>query len=217
MDAARLNFVTPIANIRPRGSHRYDVWSPKIRRRVTIFGELKLLTWIMLESMPEVLSFCERPYQTVIAGSNVLFDYWVKRANFDELVITGSDQKANRLNLKIENEKSLLQWADQNLCKIRISSESEIKRNHILLINWKAILHYLSANHTDIKAGLLETTYNLISNGGDVSFTNLYRNITNQDPILVRTAVFLLLHQGRVICPSISTNEISDDTTFEVT
>ncbi len=46
---------------RPYGSHRYEVWSPKIARRLTLFGARSLQCWIRIEADSEIKRFCERP------------------------------------------------------------------------------------------------------------------------------------------------------------
>lgn len=54
-------FVEPAVMDRPPKAHRFDVFSPKLGRQVTLFGRDALDLWTTLEGSPQVLSFCERP------------------------------------------------------------------------------------------------------------------------------------------------------------
>jgi hypothetical protein len=40
---------------------RIEDFSPKLRRRLTLFSRDALDAWILLEADPQVRSFCERP------------------------------------------------------------------------------------------------------------------------------------------------------------
>lgn len=63
---------------RPYGSHRYDVFAPKLRRFVTLFGSDALDAWIVLESDPSVISYCERPLVAPGATPKRIVDFWEK-------------------------------------------------------------------------------------------------------------------------------------------
>ena len=54
-------FLRAVNNARPHGAHRYDLFGPKIGRRLTLFGRLALDLWVRLESDPHVVTYCERP------------------------------------------------------------------------------------------------------------------------------------------------------------
>ncbi len=61
MEFPRLKFSSAADNSRPFGSHRYDVYGPKIQRRLFLYGELALNGFMAIESDPEIFSYCERP------------------------------------------------------------------------------------------------------------------------------------------------------------
>jgi hypothetical protein len=56
-----LSMIKPIALTRPRGAHRFDAFSPKLRRRLTFYRRSLLEMWILLETDPLVTDFCQRP------------------------------------------------------------------------------------------------------------------------------------------------------------
>lgn len=42
-------------DVRPHGAHRFDVFGPKVGRRLTLFGRSALQLWLRLESAPQVV------------------------------------------------------------------------------------------------------------------------------------------------------------------
>lgn len=56
-----LHSSAPTAMIRPRGAHRFEVFSPKLGRRLTIYRRVVLDAWMLIESDPSVVTFSERP------------------------------------------------------------------------------------------------------------------------------------------------------------
>lgn len=56
-----LSFSTPLDVKRPYGSFRFDVFSLKADRRMTLYGKAALCQFIELESDFEVTALCERP------------------------------------------------------------------------------------------------------------------------------------------------------------
>lgn len=56
-----LPLVKSIALMRPRGVHRFEAFSPKLQRRLTFCRPSLLEVWILIETDPVVIAFCERP------------------------------------------------------------------------------------------------------------------------------------------------------------
>ena len=59
--STRSRFTIPIDSARPRGAARFEFFAPKIGRRVTLFTLLQVPLWTILESVPSVSAYCERP------------------------------------------------------------------------------------------------------------------------------------------------------------
>jgi hypothetical protein len=82
-----LPMVKLIALMRPRGAHRFDAFSLKLRRRLT-FGRRSLLEmWMLLETDPVVIDFCERLGYIQIEGRSRLADFLARYVEKDELGI----------------------------------------------------------------------------------------------------------------------------------
>jgi hypothetical protein len=58
----------PLTLPRPRGTHCYDVLSPKLGRRLTLHRRSAFEAWLMLEADPAAETFCERPGFMTIDG-----------------------------------------------------------------------------------------------------------------------------------------------------
>jgi hypothetical protein len=80
-----LRFPAAVDNRRPFGCHRYVVRSPKIGRRVTLFGEAALNAWISIEANPQIAAFCERPAVSRSQKPARVVDFWVQLPNAEEL------------------------------------------------------------------------------------------------------------------------------------
>jgi hypothetical protein len=77
----------PVALARPRGAHRFEAFSPKLARRVMFYRRPLLGQWLLLETNPKAIAFCERPGYVMINGSRRLADFWVHYVDLRELVI----------------------------------------------------------------------------------------------------------------------------------
>jgi hypothetical protein len=62
----------------PRGAHRYDVFSLKLGRRLTLYRRSAFEAWLMLEANPAAKTFCERPGFMTIDGRRCVVNLWVK-------------------------------------------------------------------------------------------------------------------------------------------
>jgi hypothetical protein len=51
----------PVELKRPPCLHRYDPFSPKLSRRLTLFSWNAVLLWTMIERHPAIKTFCKRP------------------------------------------------------------------------------------------------------------------------------------------------------------
>jgi hypothetical protein len=82
-----LPILQPLTLARPRGAHRFEAFSLKLARRVTLYRHAALQQWVLLEASPSVEAFCERPGFVSIGRQQFLADFWVRYADREELVI----------------------------------------------------------------------------------------------------------------------------------
>jgi hypothetical protein len=77
----------PVLLARPRGTHRFEAFSPKLARRLMFYRRSLLQHWLLLEADPSVMSCCERPGYVLIDGHRRLADFFVFYIDLNELVI----------------------------------------------------------------------------------------------------------------------------------
>src|ERR1700739_677162 len=82
-----LRIAEPVALARPRGARRFEAFSPKLARRLTLYTRPALEQWILLEANPAVATFCERPGYVQFDGHQRLADFWVRYVGRQGLVI----------------------------------------------------------------------------------------------------------------------------------
>jgi hypothetical protein len=69
----------PINVKRPALVHRFEAWSPKLSRRLTVYSREAVSLWVLLEADPRVVSFCERPGYVRVNDHTVLADFWLQQ------------------------------------------------------------------------------------------------------------------------------------------
>ncbi|MGF6737249.1 hypothetical protein [Paraburkholderia atlantica] len=200
-----LHVAEPIALARPRGAHRFEAFSPKLARRVMFYRRASLAQWLLLEADPKVITFCERPGYVLINGDRRLADFWVHYVDREEFVVLselpcGTDADASRARLAA------------GAAEVRLVASAELAAARAWTDNWQRILPYLVANR-----GLVPTTLS----PAIMQFVNeprrlldVEREFSSSDPVIVRAALFSLLHTGRVSASSLQTQPLSLLTSF---
>ncbi|WP_175914700.1 hypothetical protein [Burkholderia metallica] len=194
----------PIALDRPRGAHRLEAFSLKAGRRLTLYRESALDQWVMLEADPAVTALCERPGFVQSGEKRYLVDFWVRYFDRQELVIL-FDSDAE---LAIEPHVIL----DAARLTIRSIQPSDIAAARAWIGNWKRMLPCLIATRGLVPSSLSSAIERFIARPHRL--LSIEREFTTGDPVLVRAAVFGLLHAGRVQALELRTHELSLLTEF---
>lgn len=198
--ATTARFVKAADNTRPYKSHRYDVFGPKIQRMLTLFSRAQVDTWLLLESDPLVLSYCERPMVVPDIKPKLLVDFWVGYAKRDELWLANrSTDAASGLQASLP---AFSAWAKSNRFTLRQFPAGDQGPSKVYLENWGVIVRDLSANRRYIKSKLLKAVHEVLELPRPIAaICNL---LPEEDPVLVRVAAYSLLHSGTALCPDIS-------------
>lgn len=194
----------PIALDRPRGAHRLEAFSLKAGRRLTLYRESALEQWVMLEADPAVTAFCERPGFVQSGAKLYLVDFWVRYVDRQELVIL-FDSDAE---LVLEPPVIL----DSSRLTVRSIQPSDIAASRAWIGNWKRMLPCLVATRGLVPPLLSNEIERFVARPHRL--LSIEREFTTGDPILVRAAVFGLLHAGRVQAPELRAHELSLLTEF---
>ncbi len=206
-------------NTRPHGSHRYDVFAPKLNRTLTLFGRLALDAWILLEADPDVECYCERPVIIPDTKPKRVIDFWVQRRKTDEfLFLLRPSELANSVAGEVNNLSSMpafQAWANTNHIAIKFTDSSDGSQQKILLANWGWIIRDIAAFGRLLPKNLIDDILKNVL--APTTFDYLERHFLDIDPVLVRIAIFSLLHRGRAACPSLGTTLLNSTTVIEPT
>ncbi|MBC8642032.1 hypothetical protein IAG25_35050 [Caballeronia sp. EK] len=143
-----LHIVEPLPAVRPKGAHRFEVFSPKLARRLTFFRRALVDEWIVLEADPTVICFCERPGYVTLDGHRHLADFWVEFFDHQELVILIEDCD------EPENDRPGRRVDEAGLT-IRRVAPADLAATRMWIDNWQRMLPYVVANRGLVPASLL--------------------------------------------------------------
>ena len=203
-----LRIAEPVALARPRGARRFEAFSPKLARRLTLYTRPALEQWILLEANPAVVRFCERPGYVQFDGHQRLADFWVRYVDRQELVIL-NDSRVDDEIMKAPRE------LDGKALSIRRVAPAELVAARIWIDNWRCMLPCLVANRKLVSPSLLRPIERYLEKPKRLA--DVEREFSTGDPVLVRAALFSLLHQGRVSAAELHTQPVSLLTSFVTT
>ena len=194
----------PIALDRPRGAHRLEACSLKADRRLTLYRQSAVEQWIILEVDPAVTAFCERPGFIQSEGKRYLADFWVRYFDRQELVILfdSLSESSVKPNAVLDNAG----------LTVRSVQSSEIAASRAWIANWRRMLPCLVATRGLVPPSLSSAIERFVARPHRL--LSIEREFTTGDPVLVRAAVFGLLHAGRVQAPALRVHELSLLTEF---
>ncbi|MFB9127096.1 hypothetical protein E2553_40070 [Paraburkholderia dipogonis] len=203
--ADTLQVTRPIALGRPRGAHRFEAFSPKLARRVMFYRRALLEQWLLLEANPKVITFCERPGYVQINEERHLVDFWVRYVDREELVVLIEPLR------KCNVDGSC---AEHDACNaaVRVVASAELAAARAWTDNWQRILPYLVANRGLVPATLPPAIMQFVEEPRRL--LDIEREFQTSEPVIVRAALFSLLHTGRVSASALQTQPLSLLTSF---
>lgn len=204
-------FTTPVNEARPPGASRFECWSPKLRRRISLYSQRAFDQWILLEADPEAAIFCERPYWAVVNGERKLVDFWVRREEGDHgLMLVAESASRAWTN---ENSKDEVNLVELHMPELRRVTPIDLMAKAQLIANWRMILPYLTANATFVTPSLLLDVEQAIAT--PMALGELEKRLqSTYELMLVRTGVFHLLHRGKAVAPSLGEERLGPRTVF---
>ena len=211
--ATTARFIKAADNTRPYKSHRYDLFGPKIQRMLTLYSVSQVNNWLLLESDPLVLSYCERPVIVPDSKPKIVVDFWAGYAGRDELwLVNRSDGSAGDIDAF---SPAFALWAKTNKFKLRQLPHSEEVKSKVFFDNWGTIIRDLSANRRYLQPLLLQSVREVLEQQRPIGA--LCRLLPEEDPVLVRVAAYAMLHSGVASCSDIGTRELGPASILELT
>ena len=205
-----IGYESPMTVKRPYGSYRYDVFSLKAGRRMTLFGKAALSQFIELEADHEVTALCERPLKIPDPKSNRVVDFWALRGGRQHFYLLLSEAAA-RGNSKpkpaIENFRN---WVERECGVLHEVAADVFDHRRVLHNNWTTILQHLVAHRGLVTSALLERLAIDLNQG--FTLQQVEAQMPDVDAMLVRAAVFTLLANGRLSCTSLAKEALAPTT-----
>ncbi|WP_309546252.1 hypothetical protein [Paraburkholderia sp. BL27I4N3] len=161
--------------------------------------------WILFEADPAVIVFCERPGCVNVSGKERLADFWVRYVDRQELVIL--DDTVDNENTSISHRQ-----LDGAALPVRKVSPAALAAARVWIDNWQRILPCIVANRNLVSPSLQRAIERFLVRPR--TLLQIEREVTIGDPVLVRTAVFCMLHAGRLSAPDLRTQALSLLTSF---
>jgi hypothetical protein len=194
--ATTARFLKAADNSRPFKSHRYDIFGLKIDRSLTLFGSAPLNAWILLEADPTVISYCERPLIVPDTKPKRLVDFWVRFRDREELWILLRHSQPDTNTEPHDAMPAFATWAASNKIAVRFVKPIDPVERKTYLDNWGRIIRELSANRRFVSTAMVERVRECFATPRPIAvLTGLF---PDEDPALLHTAAFSLVHAGRL-------------------
>ena len=217
-NGARPPYHQPADGHRPYGAHRFDVYSLKARRRLTLFGRGPLGLWVQLEADPTVVNLCERPLVVPDSSPHRVVDFWARGQGFDRLIfLIRGDDPISRAKREAQLAGFRI-WAADAGCTIeeRPALENANGQN-FWLDNWIVMLQYCGSYASSLGQDYLERIGRLID--APTSLGKLIEVAAHDgacdDPDIVRAAIYEFVRQGRARIPGLESARLHDGLVLE--
>ena len=177
----------PLDVKRSRWLHHFQVWSPKLKRRISLYSYPSVSVWALIEASPDIISYRERPGYVLINGERVLADFWVEKAEQNQYFILPGTPTLTVL----DDPGGLL----DPLPLFTITHDWLLARKQ-LIANWLRILPHVTSCMPFVSAALLDEVLTRLSQ--PMRLIDIERALLPEDPALTRAAVFDLLRRGHL-------------------
>lgn len=179
---------------------RIEVFSPKLRRRLTLYSREAQDAWILLEADPHVQTFCERPaYMEGNAGR--VLDFWVDQGRHHKFwVVSPNDAERSSIAKTV------------NGIAVRILQRADLVALTIRIQNWSKIVPYRVCSARFVDRRLQNEILTRLEKPHRLE--RLEAAFHPLDVNAVRSALFDLLAAGKVIAPEIDSTPLGLNTVF---
>lgn len=191
-----VRFSQPAVIQRPPKSHRFDVYGLKVSRPLMLFNRGPLSTWIELERTPAVTWYCERPIVLEEAGKKRVIDFYAIRDGREELLLCPTKTEGENPESCLQAWPGFIRWCEHNDITIGLVAQADRKRSAVSMDNWSQVIRELAAFRRHVSSELVSAVVSELRTPRQLSaLQDLFRST---DPILVKIALFQLLHKGMV-------------------
>jgi hypothetical protein len=185
--------------------HRYELSSPKLERRLTLFSWNAVLLWTAIESHASIVRFCERPGLVRFKGDWQLADFWVQQSDHREFLMLEESPKLSVLSAAPRLDSDLGQ-------QVRTISNGELQANALWIRNWQQMLPYVVSNRRLVQPQQLARIHEICA--APKMLVDIEAAQLPSDPIVTRSAVFDLTRQGRLLAEDLHSQALGPRSRF---
>jgi len=186
------------------GSEYWEVYSPKLGRDVKLYSNVEWEHWLLLESDPNVIYFCEQPIRMLVQvgekGSSFI-DMWVLFADHSEEyreVKLRKDVHAGRSAKQIAIQKL---WCERNDFIHRVVTELDLQKFRLQIENCKEFIgfipHDISLRHQKLQQSIID----IVVCHGQIQFKEVLVKFVGGSEQQIFSAIFTLIHAGVLHAP----------------
>lgn len=177
--------------------------SYKLQRDVQLFGDLKYDHWILVETDPNILEYCERPNSEKLQQNNLhkVFDMWQLERNGKETFV----------NIRYKNQNNadherLEKWCIKSGYGYKVLYEEDIRGQALYLKNMKWLLPYIGQRNIPIET---DKAHILRALGDGTKTIGELQSICSTIPISrIRETIYFLIYSGELIASNIKKVEL---------
>lgn len=178
--------------------------SPKAGRFLSLFSYPTVRLWALLESRPSIVRFCEYPGYVTVNGEPVIADFWVDGEGRQQFMVLEDSQP-----LQPEHPKKVPVFRD---VAIDLIKRERLESDRVWIDNWFQINPYIVSNARFLSPPLLDRVLAVVD--GPRALFDIEHALRPFDPQLVRTGLFMLLHQGKITSDDLSKHALDGATRF---
>lgn len=194
----------PVAVSRPRFSHRYEAYSPKLARRITLFSWDAVQLWTLFEAEPAIEFFCERPGLAMHQQSWRLADFWVQRAGHSEVWFLPETE--------LVPSGPARQIQTSSIDQIKLADSTLLSGQAMLVRNWQAILPYVVSNRREFNSTQKRRVLDFCSQSQ--ALVDIERAELPADPIVTRSTTFDLVRCGELLAEDLHERTLDSSSRF---
>lgn len=197
-----LTFVKPLEIQRPYKSFRFDAYSLKAGRRMTLYGKAALCQWLELEANSEVTAICERPLLIPDSKPKRVIDFWALEGGVSTFyLLLRNGEIGGSFPLKLAYT-DFCSWVAAERGRIKEIAIDVFESRRVRLDNLLVMVEHLVSHKGQVTPELIDRFAAELPR--DFSLGQAELLLSDMDPMLARAAIFHLLARGSLHCPTLN-------------
>lgn len=190
------------------GNNFWHGYSYKVKRDVRFFSDLEYENWLLVETNPHIVNFCEQPFEIQFFYNGKLrssiFDMWIKyddgQEEFREVKYQSHLLKGHpKFEDTLKQITGQREWCKSNGFNHRVETDVQIRGNALLVDNSRILISYVrmvQPKHNDLLSEIL-----LSIDTASYSIQDLC-NLHKKHPMIdVQISILLGIYKGDIIAP----------------